>query len=212
MPICIITVLNEARQMWLLPPSVSMIGMSSSRPICSYSAVAWRVTERRDHICKDEFFDRLMHNLLDYEIDQNGIKQAVLNLQNRQRKEMNQQQNANLIVSTIHGAKGLEFDNVVVLHAYDTQLPEDRKRMSYVAFTRAMKSELVLSFGKQKGPRIKTDYELIVNALHKREQFDALRASGVDIDAMTEEELEQTLASMVADRVASDDREPAVVP
>lgn len=161
---------------------------------------------------RDEFFGHLMHNLLDYEIDQNGIKQAVLNLQNRKRKEMNQQQNANLIVSTIHGAKGLEFDNVVVLHAYDTQLPEDRKRMYYVAFTRAMKSELVLSFGKQKGPRIKTDYELIVNALHKREQLDVLRAQGVDIDAMTEEELEQTLASMVANQTAADDREPASVP
>ncbi|MDP9903185.1 UvrD-helicase domain-containing protein [Arthrobacter bambusae] len=161
---------------------------------------------------REEFFDRLMRNILDYEIDQNGLKQMVLNQQNRQRKEQNNQGNANLIMSTIHGAKGLEFDNVVVLHQYDTVLPEDQKRMFYVAFTRAMKSELVLSFGKQKNAAIETDYQLIVNALERRERIDLLRKQGLNLDAMSAEEVEAALSTLMTEEAQDAAPTAAVAP
>ena len=69
-----------------------------------------------------------------------------------------QQQNtkANFYVSTIHSAKGLEFDNVVVLYQNKRDMEEADKRMYYVAFTRAMQSEFIAVYDTIKnrcGPR-----------------------------------------------------------
>ncbi|HEU5223086.1 MAG TPA: ATP-dependent helicase [Candidatus Lumbricidophila sp.] len=199
-------------------------GAVAARPVITRTVSEWWTTQGHEvtgwvalynagGLTRAEFFEKLMRNVLDYEIDQNGIKQNVLNQQNRARKEENG--NANLIVSTIHGAKGLEFDNVVVLHHYDTTLPEDKKRMYYVAFTRAMKTEYILSYGSQKSPRIQTDYELITTALKKREQIDLLRKQGLSVDSMSDDDVETALAALLANTAAdsestpSGDRDPA---
>lgn len=128
------------------------------------------------------FIDRLRDNLLEFEIALNATRMRVTNQRNRDRKTSNTQTKPQLIVSTIHGAKGMEFDNVVVLYKEDTAMSEESRRMYYVAFTRAMKSQFVLSYGKVKNPPIQANYEQIVAALTKRDEQHALMAAGLDPD------------------------------
>lgn len=156
-------------------------------------------------LSKDDFMERLKKNLLDFEINHNGIKQSLMNQRNRERKEKNLQAKAALVVSTIHGAKGLEFDNVVVIHKMDAQMSEENKRMFYVAFTRAMKSMFVLSYGNVKNPRIESDYELMVAALEKRDQMNMLRQQGLDPDTLSEDDVEAALAHLNSKQTASED-------
>lgn len=138
----------------------------------------WSDKTAKRLMTKDEFFDNLRQNLLDYEIQHNAIKQSMINQKNNERKANNLAMNADLIVSTIHGAKGLEFDNVVVLHKFDAQMAEADKRMYYVAFTRAMKTEYILSYGTVKNAQIESDYEQLHDALEKRDQKAAIVAAG----------------------------------
>lgn len=142
----------------------------------------------------EDFFERLRENVLSYEISHNGIKQSLMNQKNRERKEKNLNAKAKLVVSTVHGAKGLEFDNVVVIHKFDAQMKEADKRLYYVAFTRAMKSMFVLSYGNAKKARIESDYVLLIDALEKRDAMEVLRQQGLDTDAMSDDEVEAALA------------------
>ena len=91
------------------------------------------------------------------------------------------------MVSTIHGAKGMEFDNVVVLHKENPAMSQELKRMFYVAFTRAMNSMYVLSYGTVKNPPITSSYESIVNVLTERDKRAAVRAAGVDPDLLSDQ-------------------------
>src|SRR5699024_2683757 len=58
-----------------------------------------------------EFFENLRDNILSFEIARNQQKLNVNKQKNQDRKKKNLESDADLIVSTIHGAKGLEFDN-----------------------------------------------------------------------------------------------------
>lgn len=144
----------------------------------------------------EEFFENLRGSLLRFEVSRNAIKQSLTNQRNRERKEARTRSNAKLIVSTIHGAKGLEFDNVVGLYKYDSQLDEPTKRTYYVMLTRAIHSEFVLAYGTIKRPRIEADYESIVNDLLKAEHLAALRAQGYDPDILSEDDVAAALASL----------------
>jgi DNA helicase-2/ATP-dependent DNA helicase PcrA len=44
-------------------------------------------------------------------------------------------------------------------------MSEEKKRMYYVALTRAMKSEYILAYGTLKSPQIEADYNTILNEL-----------------------------------------------
>ncbi|WP_181273651.1 AAA family ATPase [Brevibacterium oceani] len=134
-----------------------------------------------------EFFERLRDNILGYEIRRNQEKLNVNKQRNQERKKKNLESKADLVVSTIHGAKGLEFDNVVVLYKEDSKMDESTKRMFYVAFTRAMKSEYVLAYGTLKNPPIVSSHERIVAALTAREEKAAQAASGIDPDFFDDE-------------------------
>ncbi|MEU6263713.1 ATP-dependent helicase [Saccharopolyspora shandongensis] len=136
----------------------------------------------------ETFFDRLRDNLLSFEITRNQQKLNVNKQKNQERKRKNLESNADLVVSTIHGAKGLEFDNVVVLYKEDVTMSQDTKRMFYVAFTRAMNSQYVLSYGTTKNPPIQSSYEQIVNALTERDKKNALRAQGIDPDSPVDDD------------------------
>lgn len=136
----------------------------------------WVALHGAGQMSSDAFFDNLRQNLLDYEIRHNSIKQSLMNQKNKERKEKNLATKADLIVSTIHGCKGLEFDNVVVVHKYDSQMSEADKRMYYVAFTRAMNTEYILSYGTVKNARIESDYQLLLKALEDRDAANAARA------------------------------------
>jgi DNA helicase-2/ATP-dependent DNA helicase PcrA len=137
------------------------------------------------------FFDRLRDNLLAFEITRNHQKLNVNKQKNQERKRKNLESRADLVVSTIHGAKGLEFDNVVVLYKEDPKMTQDTKRMFYVAFTRAMKSQYVLSYGTTKNPPIQSSYEQIVNALTERDEKSTRRALGIDPDLLVDDDAGQ---------------------
>lgn len=116
-------------------------------------------------ITKEVFFDRLKKCILDHEIRHNSIRDALMHRNNEERKIRNMETKADLIVSTVHGVKGLEFDNVVVIYKDQSDMTEEKKRLYYVAFTRAKNSLFVLSHGTTLSARIVSDYNLIVDSL-----------------------------------------------
>ena len=116
-------------------------------------------------ITKEVFFNRLKKCILDHEIRHNSIRDALMHRNNEERKIRNLETKADLIVSTVHGVKGLEFDNVVVVYKDQSDMTEEKKRLYYVAFTRAKNSLFVLSHGTTLSARIVSDYNLIVDSL-----------------------------------------------
>ncbi|MDW6066159.1 3'-5' exonuclease [Streptomyces sp. FXJ1.4098] len=150
----------------------SPIGGSNSATINGWVTLCHQGT-----LTHKAFFDRLRDNLLSFEIQRNQQKLNINKQRNQERKRKNLESKADLVVSTIHGAKGLEFDNAVVLYREDTKMTQDAKRMFYVAFTRAMKSQYVLGYGTVKNPPIQSSYEQIVTALTERDKRNAARPS-----------------------------------
>ena len=88
--------------------------------------------------------------LLKAEIQMNNLRNVYL---------QNQKENVNYddmkcIVSTIHGAKGLEFDNVIVLYdekanreTYNQMRSiQEELRLFFVAFSRAKQTEWIINF------------------------------------------------------------------
>lgn len=115
---------------------------------------------------EQELLDRIKDNMLKFEIQNNGKYQSRIARENKQTKTSDAVNTANFLLSTIHGAKGLEFQNVVILYLADNDMSEPDKRMYYVAMTRAMNSEYVLAFGPTVSSRIQTDYIDILSKLH----------------------------------------------
>ena len=124
----------------------------------------------------DIFIENVKENIIQYEISTNGIRQALLNEKNRENKENQNTQDADFVISTIHGAKGLEFEHAVILYAADNNLPEEKKRMYYVAFTRPQKSEFILAYGKVKNPKIMADYQIVLDQLKDRQITTAIQS------------------------------------
>lgn len=104
--------------------------------------------------------------MLDYEIKTNAVKQSLLSSRNQASKQSANIDTAKILLSTIHSAKGLEFDHVVVIYKNDNVQEEDKKRMYYVAMTRAMKSEFILAYDTMTSPQIQADYMTVLKALH----------------------------------------------
>lgn len=132
--------------------------------------LAWQNLVNAGQMPTNVFLDNIRDNMLQFEVKTNAMKQTIISVKNAENKENRAASNANFIVSTVHGAKGLEFDNVVVLYISDSNMSEENKRMYYVALTRAMKSEYILAFDKVKMPKIQADYEFICAELEKRDK------------------------------------------
>ncbi|QWF85701.1 UvrD-helicase domain-containing protein [Amycolatopsis sp. CA-230715] len=150
----------------------------------------WLILCKQGTLHPTEFFERLRDNLLSFEITRNQQKLNVNKRNNQERKRKNLESKADLVVSTIHGAKGLEFDNVVVLYKEDTRMSQETKRMFYVAFTRAMNSEYILSYGTAKNAPIESSYQQLVTALAERDTRNAQRAQGIDPDLVADDDPE----------------------
>lgn len=144
----------------------------------------WVTLCHQGTLTHEAFFDLLRDSLLSFEIQRNQQKLNINKQKNQERKRKNLESKTGLVVSTIHGAKGLEFDNAVVLYREDTKMTQDTKRMYYVAFTRAMKSQYVLGYGTVKTPPIESSYEQILTALTERDKKNAVRALGIDPDLL----------------------------
>jgi DNA helicase-2/ATP-dependent DNA helicase PcrA len=119
---------------------------------------------------REEFFTTLRESILNFEIANNAVNQSMKAMRNDERKKVNTDPNVQLLVSTIHGTKGLEFDNTIVLYNPKETPDEAHKRMYYVAFTRAKKAEIIIAAASKTMPKIVTDYEMLVEALDQRDK------------------------------------------
>lgn len=126
----------------------------------------WVAQANAGQMSNQQLLDLVKESMLKTEIQNNAARQAVIGERNRQRKEDQANTTADFVLSTIHSAKGLEFDHVVVLFQNQNDMPEDKKRMYYVGLTRAMKSEYVVAYDTVKKPKIQADYDMILNQLH----------------------------------------------
>lgn len=119
-----------------------------------------------------DFFLHLRKSILDYEIRNNAIRNSLTGQKNAIRKEEMAARDPKLMVSTVHGVKGMEFDHVVVVlspETANTRKDESYKRLLYVALTRAKIDEIILAGISTAKPRIETDYEAVIEALRRRE-------------------------------------------
>ena len=139
--------------------------------VSRYDSVLNNPSATQDDIerMREWVFGNLRESILAYEIRHNAINQSLKSKRNEDRKTSKSAQNSPLIVSTIHGAKGLEFDNTIVIHKPKATLDEDEKRMFYVAFTRAQKAEMIIAGSGAAQSKIISDYENIVDMLHTRD-------------------------------------------
>ena len=113
------------------------------------TVMAWANAQKSGRITHDEFLKRLRKNMIQHEIHHNSIRQSVISARNNDRRHSQDALHANVLFSTIHSAKGLEFDNTIVLYDEGNKDREDFKRIYYVALTRAIHSELVLAYGNK---------------------------------------------------------------
>lgn len=116
-------------------------------------------------LSKDDFLLLVRDSMLEFEISYNSIRQSLMSSRNEKAKRQQAANGADFILSTIHSAKGLEFENTVVLYKDESGMDEEKKRMYYVAFTRAMKSEMILAYGTVKSPQIEGNYETVLRKL-----------------------------------------------
>lgn len=129
---------------------------------------AWQQQYMNGVMTLEEFMENVKESMLQFEIKNNAIKQALLSARNEENKKNQSAIDADFLLSTIHSAKGLEFDNVIIVHRNENDMPEDKKRMYYVAFTRAMKSEYILTYDVVASPKIQGDYNTIIKTLQAK--------------------------------------------
>lgn len=153
--------------------ALDKIQMSAARIVYGWAQESgltiqdWQTQVANNQMTQQEFMDNVRETLLSYEIRNNAVRQSLLSSRNAEQKRQQQNTKANFYVSTIHSAKGLEFDNVVVLYQNKRDMEEADKRMYYVAFTRAMQSEFIAVYDTIKNPKIEADYKTIVDRLHQ---------------------------------------------
>ena len=116
-------------------------------------------------ISKDDYINKFKDALVEFEIKNNTYRRRITSDINKQEKESDDIANANIIVSTVHSVKGLEYDNVIIIYDDDAD-DEASKRLYYVALTRAMKAEYIIGYGTRKYSNITDWYNNIVNSLN----------------------------------------------
>lgn len=128
-------------------------------------ALSWYQMYSQQLITKDEYIAKFKDALVEFEIGNNTYRRRITSAINKQEKESDDITNADIIVSTVHSVKGLEYDHVIVI--YDDEADDEAsKRLYYVALTRAMKSEYVLGYGTRKYSNITDWYNNIANSLN----------------------------------------------
>lgn len=99
---------------------------------------------RSGRMTHKEMMNKVRDDLISYEIQKNVIRQSLLKQEQDQADKERLIEESDILVSTVHSVKGLEFDNVVYLHRNSDNNNEEEKRIDYVALTRAKKSELII--------------------------------------------------------------------
>lgn len=127
----------------------------------------WENQTIHGQMTSQNLFHLIREAMLQFEIQKNAIKQALVSANNKSKKQDFQQMNPDFLLSTIHSAKGLEFDNVVVFMRNENNMDEEKKRMYYVALTRAMKTEYVMAYDTVASPQIEANYVAVLQKLHE---------------------------------------------
>ena len=135
-------------------------------------------------ITHQELVEAIGESLIDFEIEKNALKQTMLSQSNAAKKE--DTDSANFIFSTIHSAKGLEFDNVILLYQNKNQMEEDAKRMYYVALTRAKKCEYILAYDTVLNALVSTRFDTVIQRLPDANVLAGISAAGSTSGAVTD--------------------------
>lgn len=103
------------------------------------------IAELNDPAKRDAQIRKLQMSLLDAQTEKNNLLQRVMDAKNAKLKE----QKADIVVCTVHGVKGLEYDHVACFINTESgrsshgSSSDENKRIGYVALTRAKLSECV---------------------------------------------------------------------
>lgn len=164
----------------------------------------WQKTYRNTFILRDasvsangitneEFVAEVFQSLIDFEIEKNAMKQRLVSAANEKMKAADIS-DYDFVVSTIHSAKGLEFDNVILLYDESRKNEEEDKRMYYVGLTRAKNAECILAFDTRVNSDILAAYELMCQAhapqAAQQSDDDNADTSDEDVTASKDETLE----------------------
>ncbi len=114
-------------------------------------------------ITNEEYKSQLFQTLVDFEIDKNAMKQHLVSMENEKMKSQDVSE-FNFVTSTIHSAKGLEFQNVILLYDESRKDSEEDKRMYYVGLTRAKSAEFIIAYNTQKTSIIQESYNVMCAA------------------------------------------------
>ena len=127
----------------------------------------WQRQYSLNLMTRSQLFENTKECMMGYEIRTNAIRQSLISSRNEEAKQAQIVADADFVFSTIHGAKGLEFEHAVIFYKdKDVDANEDVKRLYYVAFTRAQKSEFVLAYGTDKNSKLEASYKLLLNKYH----------------------------------------------
>ena len=174
------TIGNELskRLVWLVPnkdktaPMMSKM-LQSWYAECGADVANWYAQYMNKVLTKDEFLNNVKECMLKFEIRNNAVRQSLLSMKNAAQKTSDEIASADFLLSTIHSAKGMEFENTVIIYRDESNMSEEDKRMYYVALTRAMKSEFVLAYGTLKNPAIEGNYRLVLYNIKNKQLANA---------------------------------------
>lgn len=102
------------------------------------------LADLNDPAVHDARIRKLQMSMLDAQTEKNNLLQRVMDAKNAKLKE----QTADIVVCTVHGVKGLEYDHVACFISTESDRnhgsgSDENKRIGYVALTRAKLSECV---------------------------------------------------------------------
>ena len=139
---------------------------------------AMQLELKNGKITKHAFLDGIKGLLLDYEIKKNATKFRVIQSKN---SEVKQHTDGDLVVSTIHSVKGLEFPHVCVIYTGGNNPDEASKRMYYVAFTRAIQNTLIASFDTEQFSALEIIYDNLVKQLATNPIYQSATSTDADV-------------------------------
>ena len=133
-----------------------------------HNIVALVNAHKHGSIDRKDFFHNLKKSILDFEIAFNAAKSQRVRINNEKRKKAIMDNHTPLVVSTVHGAKGLEFDHVILLYKPRREENQETRRILYVAMTRAKKSEYIITASNHAMPSLVTNYQTLCHQLEEK--------------------------------------------
>ena len=167
---------------------------------------SWQTQIAMSVMTQAEMLDEIKKLMIDFEIKRNAVAQALMSEKNAEAKQNADVDNANFILSTIHSAKGLEFDNVIVYYQSESEatIEEASKRMYYVALTRAKKTEFIYAYDTIARPKIQGDYERILKTLSNNAANNANGTKSNDIDTDDSSKSENIVVKITGNNTQTD--------